>query len=108
LVEVTSGIVFDETNGSPRDKVDLDDIYEDEVPTAVMRTMAIGDVRPQEQEQDQSSSSTLVQPPTQDEEQVPQDEGMNQGGAHEEKDKEEEVPHAPLIQVGPPSKGIIQ
>jgi hypothetical protein len=25
---------------------DLDDIDEDEVPTAVMRTMAIGDVRP--------------------------------------------------------------
>jgi hypothetical protein len=32
-----------------------------------------------------------VQPPTQDEEQVPQDAGMNQGGAHEEKNKEEEV-----------------
>jgi hypothetical protein len=62
--------------------------------------MAIGDVRPQEQqEQDQPSSSTLVQPPTQNEEQVPQDEGMNQGGAHVEKDKEEEVPHAPPTQV---------
>jgi hypothetical protein len=31
-------------------------------------------------------------PPTQDEEHVPQDIGINQGGAHEEKDKEEEVP----------------
>jgi hypothetical protein len=40
-----------------------------------------------------------VQPPTQDEEHVPQDEGMNQGRAHEEKNKEEEVPHAPPIQV---------
>jgi hypothetical protein len=57
-------------------------------------------VRPQEQqEQDQPSSSALVQPPTQNEEQVPQDEGMNQGGAHVEKDKEEEVPHAPPTQV---------
>jgi hypothetical protein len=28
-----------------------------------------------------------VQPPTQDEEQVHQEEVMNQGGAHEEKDK---------------------
>jgi hypothetical protein len=47
--------------------------------------MAIGDVRLQEQqEQDQSSSSTLVHPPTQDEEQIPQDEGLDQGGAHEE------------------------
>jgi hypothetical protein len=69
LVEVSSDVVFDETNGSPREQVDLDDIDEDEVLTAAMRTMVIGDVRPQEpQEQDQPSSSTLVHPPTQDEE----------------------------------------
>jgi hypothetical protein len=49
LVEVTSDVVFDETNGSPREQVDLDEIDEDEVTTAAMRTMAIGDVRPQEQ-----------------------------------------------------------
>jgi hypothetical protein len=46
LVEVSSDVVFDETNGSPREQVDLDDIDEDDVPTAAMRTMAIGDVRP--------------------------------------------------------------
>jgi hypothetical protein len=52
---------------------------------AAMRSMAIGDVRPQEQqEQDLPSSSTLVHPPTQDEEEVPQDEGLDQGGAHGE------------------------
>jgi hypothetical protein len=69
LVEVSSDVVFYETNGSPREKVDLDDVDEDEVPTVVMQTMAIGDVRPQEQQdQDQPSSSTLVHPPTQDEE----------------------------------------
>ena len=63
LVEVTSDVVFDETNGSPREQVDLDDVDEYEVPTAAMQTMAIGDVRPQEQqEQDQPSSSTLVHP----------------------------------------------
>jgi hypothetical protein len=100
LVEVSSDVVFDETNGSPREQVDLDDIYEDEVPTAAMRTMAIGDVRPQEpQEQDQPSSSTLVHPPTQDEEQVPQDEGLDQGEAHEEHDKEEEAPQVSPTQV---------
>jgi hypothetical protein len=45
-----------------------------------MRTMAIGDVRPQElQEQDQPSSSTMVHPPTQDDEQVPQEEGRIKG-----------------------------
>jgi hypothetical protein len=46
LVEVSNDVVFDETNGSPREQVDLDDVDEDEVPTAAMRTMAIGDVRP--------------------------------------------------------------
>jgi hypothetical protein len=49
LVEVSSDIVFDETNGSPREQVvDFDDVDEEEVPTATIRTMAIGDVRPQE------------------------------------------------------------
>jgi hypothetical protein len=67
LVEVSSDVVFDETNGSPREQVDLDDIDEEEVPTAAMRIMVIIDVRPQElQEQDQPSSSTMVHPPTQD------------------------------------------
>jgi hypothetical protein len=92
LVEFYSDIVFDETNGSPREQADLDDVDEDEVPTVAIRTMAIGDVRPQEpQEQDQPSSSVLVQPPTQDDEQVPQGERQDQGGAHEEQDKEEEA-----------------
>jgi transposase InsO family protein len=46
LVEVSSDVVFDETNGSPREQVDLDDIDEDDVPTAAIRTMAIGEVQP--------------------------------------------------------------
>jgi hypothetical protein len=93
LVEVSSDVVFDETNGSPREQVDLDDIDEDDVPTATIRTMAIGDVRPQEQ--DQPSSSTMVHPPTQDDGQVPQEEACDQGGVQEEQDLEEEAPLAP-------------
>jgi hypothetical protein len=82
LVEVSSDVVFDETNGSPREQVDLDEVDEDEVPTAAMRIMVIGS---QElQEQDQPSSSIVVHPPTQDDEQVHQEEGQDQGGAHEE------------------------
>jgi hypothetical protein len=46
LVEVSGDVVFDETNGSPREQVDLDDIDENDVLTAAMRMMAIGDVRP--------------------------------------------------------------
>jgi hypothetical protein len=49
LVEVTSDVVFDETNGSPKEQVDLDGIDKNEVLTTATRTMAIGDVRPQEQ-----------------------------------------------------------
>jgi hypothetical protein len=48
LVEVSIDVVFDETNGSPREQIDLDEIDKGEVPMAAMRTMAIGDVRPQE------------------------------------------------------------
>jgi hypothetical protein len=63
LFEVSSNVVFDETNGSPREQVDLDDVDKDDVPTAAIRTMEIGDVRPHEQqEQDQPSSSTMVLP----------------------------------------------
>ena len=99
LVEVSSDVVFDETNGSPREQVDLDDIDEDDVLTAAMRPMAIGDVRPQEQkEQDQPSSSTVVHP---------QLKMMNRfikkrrviKGAREEQVMEGEAPLAPPTQV---------
>jgi hypothetical protein len=76
LVEVSSDVVFDETNVSPREQVDLDDIDEDDVLTTAIRTMAIEDVRPQEQ-QDQPSSSTMVHPPTQDDGQVHQEEACD-------------------------------
>ena len=60
--------------------IDYLTIDEEEVPTAAIRTMAIGDVWPQEQdEQDQPSSSTMVQPPTQYDEQVHQEEACDQG-----------------------------
>jgi hypothetical protein len=59
--------------------------------------MAIGDVRLQEQ--DQPSSSTMVHPPTQDDEQVPQEEGQDQGRAQKEQVMEEEAPRAPPTQV---------
>jgi hypothetical protein len=46
-----------------REQLDLDDVDEDDVPTDAIRTMVIGDVRPQEhQVQDQPSSSTMVLP----------------------------------------------
>jgi hypothetical protein len=85
---------------SNREQVDIDDVDEDDVPTDAIRTMAIGDVRPQEhQEQDQPSSSMRVHLPTRDEEQAPQEEACDQGGAQEEQSVEEEAPLAPPTQV---------
>jgi hypothetical protein len=45
LVEVSSDVVFDDTNCSLREQVDLDDIDEDEVLTAAMRMMSMCDHR---------------------------------------------------------------
>jgi hypothetical protein len=57
-------------------------------------------VRSQEQqEKDQPSSSIVVHPSTQDDEQVPQEEGHDQGGAQEDQVMEEEAPQVPPTQV---------
>ena len=65
-----------------------------------MRMMAMGDVQPQEQqEQDQPSSSTMVHPLTHEDDQILQEEGRDQGGAQENQVMEEEAPRAPPTQV---------
>jgi hypothetical protein len=72
LVRVSCDIVFDETNGSQVEQVDLDELDDEEAPCVVLRNMSIGDVCPKEfeeppQAQDQPSSSMQASPPTQDE-----------------------------------------
>jgi hypothetical protein len=106
LVEVSCDIVFDETNGSQVEQVDLDELDDEEAPCVALRNMSIGDVCPKESEeppqaQDQSSSSNQASPPTQDEDQAqndededqedepPQEEDNDQGG-DDDKDKEDE------------------
>jgi hypothetical protein len=79
LVEVSCDIVFDETNGSQVEQVDLNELDDEEAPCVTLRNMSIGDVCPKEskepsQAQDQPSSSIQASPPTQDEEQVQGDE----------------------------------
>jgi transposase InsO family protein len=105
LVEVSCDIVFDETNGSQLEQVDLDELDDEEAPCIALRNMAIRDVCPKEseeatQKQDQPSSSTQASPPTQDEEQdqddedqedePPQEEDNDQGG-YEDKEDEQEI-----------------
>jgi hypothetical protein len=65
--------VFDETNGSQAEQVDLDELDDEEAPCVALRNMSIRDVYPKESEeppqaQDQPSSSNQASPPTQDEE----------------------------------------
>jgi hypothetical protein len=67
--------VFDETNGSQVEQVDLDELDDEEAPCVALRNMSIGDVCPKESEeptqaQDQLSSSMQVSPPTQDEDEA--------------------------------------
>jgi hypothetical protein len=107
LVEVSCDIVFDETNGSQVEQVDLDELGDEEALCVALRNMSIGDVYPKEskepiQAQDQPSSSIQATPPTQDEEwaqgdeeedqedEPPQEEGNNQGGDEENQDKEDD------------------
>jgi hypothetical protein len=97
LVEVSCDIMFDETNGSQVEQVDLDELDDEEAPCVALRNMSIGDVCPKEfeeppQAQDQPSSSIQASPPTQDEEMAqeeededqddepPQEEDIDQGG----------------------------
>jgi hypothetical protein len=75
LVEVSCDIVFDETNGSQVEQVDLDELDDEEAPCITLRNMSIGDVCPKESEeppqaQDQPSSSMQASPPTQDEDEA--------------------------------------
>jgi transposase InsO family protein len=83
LVEVSCDILFDETNGSQVEQVDLDELDDEEALCVVLRNMSIGDVCPKESEeptqaQDQPSSSNQASPPTQDEDQDQDDENEDQ------------------------------
>jgi transposase InsO family protein len=95
LVEVSCDIVFDETNGSQVEKVDLDELDDEEAPCVALRNMSIGDVCPKEfeeptQAQDQLSSSMQASPPTQDEDQAQDDENEDQEDPPQEEDNDQE------------------
>jgi hypothetical protein len=83
LVEVSCDIVFDETNGSQVEQVDLDELDDEEAPCVTLRNMSIGDVCPKESEeppqmQDQPSSSIQASPLTLDEEMAQKEEDEDQ------------------------------
>jgi hypothetical protein len=98
--------VFDETNGSQVEQVDLDELDDEEAPCVTLRNMSIGDVCPKESEeppqaQDQPSSCMQASLPTQDDDQAqddknedqeepPQEEDNDQGGYANDQDKEDD------------------
>jgi hypothetical protein len=93
-------VVFDETNGSQVEQYDLDDVDDEEAPCDALRTMAIGDVRPQEANEDQPYSNEAT-PPTQEDDQDQegeQDEGVDhdqemdndQGGVEQDEDEDDQ------------------
>jgi hypothetical protein len=99
--------MFDETNGSQVEQVDLDELDDEEAPCVALRNMSIRDVCPKEpkepsQAQGQPSSSIQESPPTQDEEMTqeevdqdqddepPQEEDIDQGGDEDGQEKEDE------------------
>jgi hypothetical protein len=98
LVEVSCDIVFDETNGSQVEQVDLDELDDEEAPCVALRNMSIGDVCPKESEQPPQASSIQASPPTQNEEMAqededqdqddepPQEEDIDQGGDEDDQD----------------------
>jgi hypothetical protein len=93
LVEVSCDIVFDETNGSQVEQVDLDELDDEEASRVALRNMSIGNVCPKEPEepphaQDQPSSSNQASPPTEDEDQAQDDENEDQEEAPQEEDND--------------------
>jgi hypothetical protein len=112
LVEVSCDIVFDETNGSQVEQVDLDELDDEEAPCVALRNMSIGDMCPKESEeppqaQDQPSSSNQASPPTQDEDQAqddenednkpPQEEDNDQGGDDNDQEEQGQRPPHPRV-----------
>jgi hypothetical protein len=98
--------VFDETNGSQKEHVDLDLVDDEEALCDALQRMAIGDVRPQDpNDQSQEPSPNDTTPPTQgldqdnheeeDEhhDQV-QEESKDQEGDEDDGDKREAPPHS--------------
>jgi hypothetical protein len=102
--------VFDETNGSQKEQVNLDLVDDEEAPCDALQRMAIGDVRSQDpSNQPQKTSPNDTTPPTQgldqdnyEEDVEPNDEGQeesnDQGGDEDDGDKGEAPPHTRVHQ----------
>jgi hypothetical protein len=102
-VETICDTVFDETNVSQKEQVDIDLVDDEEAPCDALQKMAISDIRPQDlSNQPQVQSLNDTTPPAQgfdqDEDkdehhdQV-QEESNDQGGDEDDEDNKEALPH---------------
>jgi hypothetical protein len=104
-VETTCYVVFDDTNSSQKEQVNLDLVDDEEGPCDALQKMVFGEVRPQEpSDQPHGQSPNDTTPPTQgldenkheeeDEhhDQV-QDESNDQGGDEDDGDNGDASPH---------------
>jgi hypothetical protein len=102
--------VFDGTNGSQKEQVDLDLVDDEEAPCDTLQRMAIGDVRPQDpSNQPQETFPNDTTPPAQGLDQDNHEEGVepndqgqeesnDQGGDEDDGDKGEAPPHPRVFQ----------
>jgi hypothetical protein len=104
-IEIMCDAMFDETNDSQKEQVDLDLVDNEESPCDALQRMTIGDVRPQDpSNQPQETSPNNTTPPAQgldqdnhEEDNDPndqdQEERNDQGGDKDDGDKGEATPH---------------
>jgi hypothetical protein len=104
-IETTYDTMFDETNGSEKEKVNLDLVDDEEAPCDALQRMAIGDVRPQDpNDQPQERSPNDTTPPTHEIDQDTheeedehhdqvQEQSNDQGGDENNGDKGEAPPY---------------
>jgi hypothetical protein len=102
--------VFDETNGSQKEQVDLDLVDDEEASCGALQRMTIGDIRPQDpNNQPQKTSPNDTTPSAQvldqdnhEEDVEPNDQGQkesnDQGRDEDDGDKEEASPHPRVCQ----------
>jgi hypothetical protein len=107
-IETTCDAVFDETNDSQKEQVDLDLVDDEEAPYNALQRMVIGDVRAQDSSnQPQETSSNDTTPPAQglDQDNHEEDDEPNDHGQEESNDQGEdeydgdkgEAPHHPRV-----------
>jgi hypothetical protein len=104
-VETAYDVVFDETNDSQKEQVDIDLLDDEEAPCDALQRMAIGDIRPQDpRDLPQGQSPNDTTPPEQgldqdkhveedEQHDQVQEENNDQGGDEDDRDNGEAPPH---------------